>query len=455
MKTVLTHAYFIHNDVKEQKIMRPYPTLGLLYISAYLKKHEKHVQLIDSTFSNTDDWRNQILAESPSIVAFYANLMTKVEVIRQLKLLKKLLPETTFIVGGPDVSYNQDSYLNAGFDITVIGEGEQTLLDVINAFETNEEWRKVEGISYLNNGILIQSPPRTKIKELKTLPFPDRANIPFEKYLEVWETHHGKRTANISTQRGCPYTCKWCSTAVYGQSYRRNDPARVVEEILHLRDDFNVEALWFVDDVFTVSHKWITELHEAFAATKLTIPFEIITRAERLNSKVLEQLKDMGCFRIWIGAESGSQKIIDRMDRRVTIETVQKMMQLTQKMGMEAGTFIMVGYPGETHEDICATMDHIKKCQPDLLTITRAYPIKGTALYEEIEAEITVRPNWETSTDRDIRFNLPYSDTYYKNAIRYLINGWQAHKFNSSKTMVKSKVAYLLMSIAKYPSKLS
>jgi radical SAM superfamily enzyme YgiQ (UPF0313 family) len=216
-----------------------------------------------------------------------------------------------------------------------------------------------------------------------------------------------------------------------------------------LKEDFGVEALWFVDDVFTVSHKWIEKLHAEFAKHDLVMPFEIITRAERLNETVLTQLKEMGCFRIWIGAESGSQKIIDRMDRRVKLETVQEMMQLTQKLGMESGTFIMVGYPGETHEDIRATMNHIELCSPDLLTITKAYPIKGTALYEEIEAEITVKPDWNTSTDRDIRFKLPYSDTYYENAIRYLVNGWQGHKFKSLKKKVKSKVAYQLMKTSK------
>jgi radical SAM superfamily enzyme YgiQ (UPF0313 family) len=375
--------------------------------------------------------------------------MTKVQVLQQLKYLKRKLPETQFIAGGPDITYNQENYLNAGFDFVVVGEGEQTMLEMVEVLESNGSIESVAGISFMKNGKLWQNDSRAKIKELPSLPFPDRSAIPFEKYLQVWKEHHGKRTANISTQRGCPYTCKWCSTAVYGQSYRRNAPAQVVAEILHLKKDFGVEALWFVDDVFTVSHKWIANLHGEFTKHQLTIPFEIITRAERLNTSVMQQLKEMGCFRIWIGAESGSQRIIDKMDRRVTLETVQEMMQLTQKMGMEAGTFIMVGYPGETHEDIKATMEHIEKCSPDLLTITRAYPIKGTDLYAEIEQEITVKLDWNTSTDRDIRFKLPYSDAYYENAIRYLVNGWHAHKNKSLKNKVKSKAAYQMMRVGK------
>lgn len=449
MKVVLTHGYFIAADEKEQKIMRPYPTLGLLYISAFLKEHQKDVELIDSTFEQIIPWQKQIISSQPDLIAFYTNLMTKVEVLRQLRYLKKQLPNTVFVVGGPDVTYNVDRYLAAGFDFIVIGEGEQTMLDLVNALEQNTPFQEVAGIAFTENEATIQTEARVKIKDLETLPFPDRSAIPFETYLETWGRHHGKRTANISTQRGCPYTCKWCSTAVYGQSYRRNDPVRVVEEIIHLQKDFGVEALWFVDDVFTVSHKWVEQLHAEFAKRQLQIPFEIISRAERLNETVLQQLKDMGCFRIWIGAESGSQKIIDRMDRRVTLETVQEMMQLTQKMGMEAGTFIMVGYPGETQEDIVATMKHIQKCNPDYLTITQAYPIKGTALYKEIETEITVQPDWNISTDRDIRFALPYSEKYYKQAIRYLVNGWQGHKFGGLKHKVKSKAAFQLMKVTK------
>jgi len=214
-----------------------------------------------------------------------------------------------------------------------------------------------------------------------------------------------------------------------------------VEEIEQLRANYNAEALWFVDDVFTVSHKWITELYDEFIKANLTIAFECITRAERLNEDILQKLKAMGCFRIWIGAESGSQKIIDKMDRRVNIETVQAMIQLTQKNGIEAGTFIMVGYPGETHEDILLTMQHIERCNPNVLTLTKAYPIKGTGLYQEVEDKLITNLDWNTSSDRDIQFELPYSDQYYDNAIRYLMNGWQAKRTGKWGPKIKKELA--------------
>ena len=401
MKIVLTHGYFLEEDEKEKGIMRPYATLGLLYISAFLKEHEKNVSVLDSTFMNRKDWQKAILEEQPSIVAFYSNLVTKVTLLQIRDWVAKALPDCRLVIGGPDVRYNLENYLKAGFEFAVIGEGEQTMLELSEAIESNTKIDSIQGIAYLKEGVPHENAERVKIKEIAELPFPDRGAIDMEKYLSVWQKHHGKRTLNISTQRGCPYTCKWCSTAVYGQSYRRNSPERVVQEILELRKEYDVEALWFVDDVYTVSHKWISELHQQFKKADLKIDFECISRAERLNEEILIKLKEMGCFRIWIGAESGSQRIIDKMDRRVNIETVQSTIRLAQKLGIEAGTFIMVGYPEEKHEDILQTMKHIEQCNPSVLTLTKAYPIKGTDLYNEVESKIIDPLPWTTSSDRD------------------------------------------------------
>jgi anaerobic magnesium-protoporphyrin IX monomethyl ester cyclase len=447
MKIVLTHGYFLSEDPKELEIMRPYPTLGLLYISSFLKEQKKDVTVLDSTFSSQEKWQNDILEIQPKIIAFYTNLMTKIRVLELVQFIKKNLPDCSLIVGGPDVTYNTENYLRAGFDFAIIGEGEQTMLELTSALEQKGDISEIEGIALLAGDNVITTPSRTKIKDLQDIPFPDRDSIPFEKYLGVWGQHHGKRTANISTQRGCPYTCKWCSTAVYGQSYRRNPPNKVVEEILELKNKFQVEALWFVDDVFTVSHKWISELYDEFKKHNLKIDFECITRAERLPDEVLMQLKEMGCFRIWIGAESGSQKIIDKMDRRVSLEEVKDRILRTQELGMEAGTFIMVGYPGETKEDIRLTKEYLVACRPNYLTITKAYPIKGTSLYTEVENKLLLPSDWSKSTDREIQIELPYSNRFYRHSIRYLMNSWKAERTNALVPKLKAKLSYLLMNI--------
>ncbi|MGB0403672.1 MAG: B12-binding domain-containing radical SAM protein [Salibacteraceae bacterium] len=440
MKILLTHGYFLAEDEKEQAIMKPYPTLGLLYISGYLKQKKVEHDVFDTTFSTTEKFKRHLLSNQPEIIAFYANLMTKVKVIELIKFIRSeaSLKETKIVLGGPDLTYNQKNYLNAGVDYLIIGEGEESFYELTKAIEKGSDIGDIQGISYLDNGELTMNTPRTKIKDLEDLPLPNREAYPIEKYLETWKTHHGESALNISTQRGCPYTCKWCSTAVYGQSYRRRPAKAVVAELKFLKERYNPDTFWFVDDVFTVSHKWLEEFHAEVLASGITIKYECITRAERMNDKVLAWLKESGCFRVWIGAESGSQKIIDAMDRRVDINKVKDMLIKTREIGIETGTFIMVGYPGETIEDIKITAQYLVDSLPDQFTITKSYPIKGTRLYDEIEEQITTKPDWETSTDREIDFKRKYSDRFYHWAIRYIYNRVELERFkNSGKFSVK------------------
>lgn len=429
MSILFTHAYYLSDDPKEQKIMKPYPPLGLLYVSAYLLTKNIPNDVFDSTFYSKEEQLDFILEKKAKVICIYTNLMTKIEVVKLIKKLKTT--EYNFpkiILGGPDVTYNLENYLNAGADFLIIGEGEETTYELYNAIINNGDFSNIPGIAYLENGIAVKTPERLKFRELDELPLPNREAIPIEKYLETWKRNHGESSMTISTQRGCPYTCKWCSTAVYGQSYRRRPAHLVAQEMKMLKEKFKPDAIWFVDDVFTISHKWLKTFHEEVVKQNAQIRFECITRAERLNEEILHLLKEAGCFRIWIGAESGSQNIIDLMDRRVDVNHVKKMIQDTNAIGIETGTFIMLGYPGETEEDIYTTIQYLKEANPTHYTITIAYPIKGTSLYNEVKNKITVQPNWETSTDREIDFQRSYSRKYYDYAVKKVVNEVEFHK---------------------------
>jgi radical SAM superfamily enzyme YgiQ (UPF0313 family) len=357
-------------------------------------------------------------------------------------------------MGGPDVSYNYENYLKEGADFVVIGEGEQTLNELTQALINKTDILAVNGIVFQENNQFIKTAARMKVKDMDSFPMPDRSAINLQLYLDAWKDFHGTNTLSISTQRGCPYTCKWCSTAVYGQSYRRRSPKLVADEIEMLRKTYHPDSLWFVDDVFTVNHRWLRELHAEFVARKIVIPFEIITRAERLNEEILGLLKEMGCSKIWIGAESGSQRIINEMDRRVDIHLVRDMILKTKEFGIQTGTFIMVGYPTETKEDIHTTVQYLKDANPDNFTITVAYPIKGTGLYEQIKNKMIDPPAWNASTDRDLDFKRTYSRKFYNYAVNYVVNDVNASKELSSgntlrgiKLKSKSMVAQLLMQV--------
>ncbi len=448
MSIVLTHTYYLYEDSKEQLIMRPYAPLGLLYISGYLNAHKIKNEVYDTTFYSREDQLNFIRDKQPKVVAIYTNLMTKINVIKLIKVLKTDSSHgfPKLILGGPDITYNCENYLNTGVDFLIIGEGEQTTLELYNAIVNSKEHQNIAGIAYLENGVVKKTSPRVKMKDLSQLPLPNRKAIPVDKYLDTWKTHHGKSSMTVSTQRGCPYTCRWCSTAVYGQSYRRRPAEMVAAELGILKDTYQPDSIWFVDDVFTVSHKWIRSFCEQVHKQNAIIPFECITRAERLNDEVLQLLKDAGCYRIWIGAESGSQKIIDAMDRRVDVDVVKKAIQKTNALDIETGTFIMVGYPGENESDINETINYLKAANPTHFTITVAYPIKGTSLYNEIEDKITVQPNWETSTDRDIDFSRTYSRKFYDYAVRKIVNEVNYYKEKQNTKNLKKLANYKLKS---------
>lgn len=458
MKVLLTHGYFIAEDAKEQQIMRPYPPLGLLYISAFLNQEQITNSVFDSTFADKASLFAQIEAEKPDVLAIYTNLMTKLNVLKIAKTCKQLSPETTVIMGGPDVTYNVENYLKNGADYIVIGEGENTMFELVKHLEEYPKSKPTEisGLAFLNDaGGVIKTADRTKVRDINELPVPNRDAIPIHKYLEAWKSRHGQSALNVSTQRGCPYTCKWCSTAVYGQSYRRRSPEKVVAELKEIKTKYNPDTIWFVDDVFTVSHKWLREFCTELEKQQVKIPFECISRADRMNQEVIDLLKKAGCFRIWIGAESGSQKIIDAMDRRVSVDQVREMIIEARKQGIETGTFIMLGYPGETKEDIEETINHLKISNPDHFTITVAYPIKGTSLYKEIEQKMTSEPEWHLSTDRDIDFERTYSRKYYDHAVRYVIsevnyfkNKQQSGAINQQQ--VKLKIKSVLAQTAMY-----
>lgn len=447
MKVLLSHGYFIYEDEKEQEIMRPYPPLGILYISSFLKERGISTQVFDTTFSSKEELIKSIEENKPDILALYTNLMTKLNVLTIIDEVKSSFPKIKIILGGPDVTYNIENYLEAGSDFIVIGEGENTMYELACSLRDNQDADEVNGIAYLKDGNVHKTAARVKQKEIDSLPIPDRDSIDVGKYLSTWKDHHGMSTLNVSTQRGCPYTCKWCSTAVYGQSYRRRSPKNVALELKEIKEKYNPDSIWFVDDVFTVSHKWLSEMADELDKHDIHIPFECISRADRMNTEVIKILKRMGCFRIWIGAESGSQRIIDAMDRRVSVDKVREMIIEARKEGIEAGTFIMIGYPGETEEDIKETIHHLKVSNPDHFTITVAYPIKGTSLYNEVEGIQTKELDWNKTTDRDRDFTRTYPKKYYQYATSWVVNEVNFHKKLKEKKIGKDLFVYKLKSV--------
>lgn len=434
--------------------MKPYVPLGILCVSAYLEEHGFDNVVFDSTFSTLEKLKQHLLSDPPDVIGIYTNLMTKLNVLRIIRFMKEhpKLMHVKIILGGPEVRHHVPHFLNAGATVLVLGEGEQTMLDLVRYFHgaAGMKLEEIQGIAFQQEGgDIIRSVPRTNIRHIEELPFPNRKKVNLQLYFDAWKSKHGESAVSVSTMRGCPYTCKWCSRAVYGQTYRRRTAAQVVAELVFIQGNYDVDTIWFVDDVFTISHQWLREFADELRRQRIEIRYECISRSDRMNEAVIRLLKESGCFRIWIGAESGSQKVIDAMDRRVEVKQVQEMIQLSKKYGVQAGTFIMVGYPGETDDDVQLTLEHLKKADPDHYTITVAYPIKGTPLYEEVQSHFIKQLPWESSTDRQLDFRRTYSRKYYDYAVRWIYNEMALHRLQQNNPFsLPRAVVYKLKSLA-------
>ena len=442
MDILLTHGYFIEADAHEKKIMKPYPPLGILYLSAYLKQRGFDVGVFDTTFSNMGEFEAYLQANRPPVVGIYTNLMTKLNVIPMIQFCKAI--GATVILGGPEPPHYADQFLDAGADVVVIGEGEQTLEEVLQALGNKgvNHLHDVDGVVFRDDeGKTVRSPNRTHLKQLDELPFPDREAIDLHRYLDTWKTHHGLSSVSLITARGCPYTCKWCSHSVYGNTHRRRSVENVVAEMEQIVDLYNPDQVWYADDVFTIHKSWTLKYAAQLRERGIKKPFECISRADRLDEDVIAALADMGCYRVWIGSESGSQRVLDAMNRRTRVEDVQAKVHMLRDVGIETGMFIMLGYEGEEVQDLEATVNHLKKSNPDVFLTTVAYPIKGTPYYNEVESRVVDALPWGERTDRDLTVAGRHSKRFYSFATRWMVNEVNLHKLTNTPRPKLRKVA--------------
>jgi len=429
---LLTHGYFLSEDEKERQIMKPYPPLGLLYLSAFLKTRGYSVDIFDSTFAGRGRLVERFASESGT-VGIYTTLMTRRSVLQIVRAAR--LHGWRVILGGPESANYPSEYLESGADAIVIGEGELTLSELLPALERLGPHRlhEVPGIAFRDEtGEVVHTRERAKLKDLDSLPLPDRAAIDHRLYLDAWKTHHGASSINLITARGCPYRCNWCSHAVYGYTHRRRSPAAVADEMQTIVERYDPDQVWYADDVFTISHPWLAEYAAELARRGIHKPFETITRADRLQSEAsVELLRKLGCYRIWIGSESGSQKILDGMQRGVTVEQVRHSTKLAQAHGIQVGMFLMWGYEGEEIEDIAATVEHVKRSNPDVFLTTVSYPIKGTGYFAKVRGKIALPLPWAEGSDRDYVVEGRRGREYYKLADWWLRSEVEASRLEA------------------------
>lgn len=424
-------------DTHEKMIRRPYPPLGLLYLGTYLRANGFKPTIYDSTFSTWENLQAYLRKNRPRLVGIYTNLITRKRVLDIIQVAREI--DAWVILGGPESANYPQEYLNAGAHIIVIGEGELTLLELLRCFEKYQEFpisclKEIPGLIFQKDEQYIRTPPRTPIAALDCIPIPDRDLIPMQPYLDTWKNAQGYTSLSLITARGCPYRCNWCSHAVFGYSHRRRSPENVLAEVQYLKEKYDPDCLWYADDVFTIHTGWIQQFASLLKKHGLRIPFETISREDRLNESIIQLLSEMGCKRLWIGAESGSQRILNAMERRTRAERIPYLTSLLRAYGIESGLFIMLGYDEETWDDINQTYRMLREARPNIFLHTVAYPIKGTPFYDRIAPRLIIPGPWSTISDRQLRFLGRPSRIFYRFTSLWLTHSLAVHNGRAFKS---------------------
>ncbi|MBK8848191.1 MAG: radical SAM protein [Bacteroidetes bacterium] len=449
MRVLITHSYFIRLDAKQWKQQQPYPPLATLYAAAALMRENYEIQFADIQFAHQpQEIGSYIKSFAPNTVVIYDdgfNYLTKMcltnmrqACMEMIKMAKRA--GCKIIVSSSDSTDHPEYYLQAGADYILHGEGEQTLCVLLDYIKANKDASELEGIIYLKNEVAIKNAARTVLKNLDTLAAPAWQLLDFTLYKKAWEKSAGYISINLATTRGCPFKCNWCAKPIYGNRYNSHSVDFIIEQIKLVTQQFGVTHIWFCDDIFGLKPGWISQFADALTDSNLKIKFKIQCRADLLlQGDTIAHLARAGCDEVWIGAESGSQQVLDAMDKGITLAQIAQATYLLKKHGIKPCFFIQFGYPGETREDINKTIDMVHQLQPADIGVSVSYPLPGTPFYERVKAELNSKANWTDSDDLALMFANTYPKEFYKTLQRYLHRRFRALQ---SKTFVSNQGGY-------------
>jgi anaerobic magnesium-protoporphyrin IX monomethyl ester cyclase len=435
MNILLTHSYFLRFDPKQWQLSQPYAPLGTLYAAAVLREAGHSVSLFDTMFAvSPDEIMEPLTAQQPEIVVICDdgfNYLTKMCLTNMrdaafvmIRHAKKM--GARVIVSSSDSTDHTQQYLTEGADAVIIGEVEQTLVELVQ--NINHEWADIPGLAFMQKGELIRTPRRSLNRTLDELPFPAHDLVDFHPYKATWQKSKGYFSVNVATTRGCPFKCNWCAKPIYGNRYNHRSPENVVAELQMLQQSVGFEHVWFCDDIFGLHPGWIKEFADLVQRAELKFKFKIQARADiLLRGTNIADLAAAGCETIWMGAESGSQRILDAMDKEITVEQIEASTIKIKEHGMYPAFFIQFGYPGETKDDIARTISMINRLLPHEIGISVSYPLPGTKFFEQVKSELNLKSNWTDSDEMALMFRNTYPAAYYKRLHRYVHHTYRRH----------------------------
>jgi radical SAM superfamily enzyme YgiQ (UPF0313 family) len=432
----------VYFDRKQTRKMQPYPPLGTLYAAALLRSAGISVAVFDSMLNDPEKEFQAALDEHrPRIVVVYEdsfNFLSKMCLTRMREVAYHILEASQragsiVLANGSDASDHTSDYLQKGFRCVLLGEAEWTLLELVEHLLRNGESdvSHIAGLAYLHpeTGEQLRTPSRPLMRDVNLLPEAARDLIDIQQYEAAWKSAHGFFSLNLVSSRGCPYRCNWCAKPIYGDHFSVRSPLSVAEEMRRLKHECGAEHLWFADDIFGLKPKWVCELASEVERLDAAIPFKMQSRVDLMTAETVRALHRAGCAEVWMGVESGSQKILTAMDKGTRVDQVAAARENLRKEGIRACYFLQFGYPGENWQDIQQTIALVRETRPDDIGVSVSYPLPGTRFFDRVRAQLGTKTNWSDSEDLSMMFQGAYTDEFYRalhDALHAQVDTWHS-----------------------------
>jgi anaerobic magnesium-protoporphyrin IX monomethyl ester cyclase len=436
LSILVCHSYFLRLDQKQIARAKPYPPLATLQLVSLLREAGHRVSFFDAMLAEGIDEYDRLLeSDAPQLVLFYEdnfNFLSKMCLATMRRAACDMIGSARragarIIAAGPDVSDAPGPYLRAGADLALVGEGLSTLLEVLPRLDSKLDAdsdnlvRGLSGIASISSGKVVKASGTKGLALAQDAGLAAWDLVDMDRYRAVWMKAHGYFSLNMAASRGCSFRCTWCSKPIWGNQYLQRNPLEVAAEMAHLKRAFNPDHIWFADDIFGFRVDWVTQFASAVRAADALVPFTIQTRADLISERMALALRDAGCKEAWIGAESGSQKVLDAMNKGTTVAEILTARDRLKRVGIRVGFFIQLGYLDEQVEDILATRDLLATARPDEIGVSVSYPLPGTKFYELVKAQMRAKTHWHESNDLDMMFQGTYTSDFYR-AVRNLLH---------------------------------
>ena len=450
-KILLTHSYFYQFDAKQWEMGQPYAPYATLIVANLLKTKGYEVVFFDTNLrGNVAEIIPFFEKEKPDFLVIFDdsfNYLSKMcltnmreACFEMLALGKKF--GTKNIVCSSDATDHAQEYLQKNTDFVLLGEGEMTLIELLEniSYDTDNQVNnqiidnnlsKINGIAFLeksnaenntqnNEKTPLITPKREILRDLDTLPMPAWELVDIQAYRKIWLNKRNYFGVNIATTRGCPYKCNWCAKPIYGTRYNVRSPRKIAEEIEYLTLNFKVDYFWFADDIFGLKPAWVQEFRDILKEKNLKIKYKIQSRVDLLlKEDTIKALAESGLDEVWVGAESGAQAILDAMDKGTKVEEIYQATKLLKQNNIKVGFFLQYGYLGETRQNISQTLQMVADLLPDEIGISVSYPLPNTKFYDIVKSQLIEKQNWTDSHDLSMMYKGTFKTNFYKYLHKY------------------------------------